>query len=378
MVLGLLVLNLVLLILAIAIPPLHTASGPESDLGSEPGERLRDNLGGRASAETLLLTFSRLVSSNPPVAAEALAAVIGDPERFIATLTSVMSLLREPSSAIRLTAACAAHAIFRIHPELVQLCWPDPSPFGRLAVVTSIDHSDLSRAARSGTASLVAVIEQSMLDTDTHVRAQACARLGMLERTKALQLTAVAMTDADEDVRRIACEVIGILGDAETVPMLVENLAAADPASVPQLLRSLVAVGGRHLGVLTQLATTAQAPGNRAAAIRGLGAIGRANVVPMLTAMLHDPAKDVRRAAATAIADVALVAGSRSLPAATSTHLARQLEREQSSSVVLALLDAIEASRATAVLDSVLRRLPSLNPGVRERALEVMANVRRG
>jgi hypothetical protein len=88
--------------------------------------------------------------------------------------------------------------------------------------------------------------------------------------------------------------------------------------------------------------------------------------------MLGDTQKEIRRAAAAGLADIARTAGRDVLPRQVAAALLAQLPHETSVSATLAMPDLAEILRpdnAGAVLGAAM---DGFNPSVRERALEVL------
>lgn len=369
-------LTILLLLLNAALMVLFIAKSPQGPV--QP--RRRGMSEQDVPPEDLLEVLGDAVSASDSVAITALTTVAADPVRYLPALPVAIGVLRESSSPVRLAAARAVRAILGSRPELLTMCWPEPGPRARLAILASVNHRT-NRASHAQAPPLgreVDLVEQGMQDSDAAVRAEACARLQMLEPSRAVNLAAAALNDSDQEVRRIACQVLGGLGDARMIELLLEALATSHESDASTLLRTAADLGRRYPDALTRFATGGRTPGLRAAGIQALGATGLMSAAPVLVTMLDDPSKDIRRLATAAIADLARVAHAERLPAGTVDRLILQLERERSSSVLFALLDAMEVCGARTALDTVLRKLPEMNAAVRERAIEFMSTVEHG
>ena len=124
---------------------------------------------------------------------------------------------------------------------------------------------------------------------------------------------------------------------------------------------------------LIELALKAPRLKMRVAALRAIGVAGIPTACLGLAPLLHDPRSELRRAAAAAVADIARIAAGHGIHADVVHHLGTQLQQEQEPRVLLALLDAIEACRASAALPAIRQKLPHVGPALRERGLEAIA-----
>jgi HEAT repeat protein len=314
----------------------------------------------------LLDVLEDVLGTDPGRAVDALDEISSDPARPLAAVPTILSVLRDSPSPRTLAGARAVRILLNGRPDVALHCWPDPAPLGRRAVVSSIP-----AVGGMGTS----VVKEGAQDLDAGVRARACRRLATLERHQAVALALAALEDGESEVRRAAAEVLGILAGKAELPDLLKLFAAVDSARAPEVLRVLAQVGARHPGELVLTATGTGETDVRVAAIQALGATGLMSVAADVAELLVDRVKDVRRAAAAALADIARLARNQALPPGTIERIVRQLERERSSSVTMALIDVIEVSRAAVATEALLRKLPDMHAAIRQRALEVMDTV---
>lgn len=147
-----------------------------------------------------------------------------DPETFIAALEDERPKVRE--RAVRRLAALGASAV----PSLGSLGVPKPtiSPLGRINAVwtlTQIDHPSARTAVR-----------EALGDTDAGVRRTALHSISLRKDREALSSTLMALKDTNAAVRRVAAEALGRIGNADSVPYIMEAIAATDSESTDRAL----------------------------------------------------------------------------------------------------------------------------------------------
>jgi HEAT repeat protein len=128
---------------------------------------------------------------------------------------------------------------------------------------------------------------------------------------------------------------------------------------------------------LIRLANESTTPKLQVAAIRAIGAVGLPTTCGDLVALLHHANPSIRRAAATATADIARLADGRGIHPDVVRNLAVQLSLETDVHVTLALLDAVEACGDAEGGRAIVERLPTLSAALRERGLEAVAALQR-
>jgi hypothetical protein len=111
-------------------------------------------------------------------------------------------------------------------------------------------------------------------------------------------------------------------------------------------------------------------------AIRAAGLCGAVQALDTLAGQLADDSRALRRAAAQASAEIASIAPAAVTPAILGT-VGGRFGREASVSVLLALLDIVDACQATQLLQSLRAHAPAMNPAVRARAEEVVTRLER-
>ena len=162
-----------------------------------------------------------------------------------------------------------------------------------------------------------AAIQQAKRIKDDAFQQSIAKRLPQLDATRQIQMIAAfseircrgvlgdvaAMKDqADAGVRRASIEALGILGDASTVPVLLDLAVNGDETA----RRSLAALPGKSVdsALLASLASAASVPA-KTELVRVLGERLVAGAVDPISASLTDPDSSVRVAAAKAMGRIA-------------------------------------------------------------------------
>lgn len=331
------------------------------------------------AGDRLMALLSDAQSGNPAVAVEAVRHIGNHPGTFSAALVSMCWRASAPALEVRLASLWAIRVICHENPALAEVCWNDANPSVRRAVICSFDSGHACAVGRGGDGARAGatIVESARRDADPFVRREAYARLRHLGQPRAQQAAIAALEDSDDDVVRAACEVLGDVCDIGDLPRLIDALAKASDPRVQMILSAIAPVARRSPASLLSLALAGVQLDLRVAAIRALGASGVPSSAVMLLPLLSDESTDIRRGAAGAIAEIVRLIGTQAVAADIVAALIAQLEQETSASTMLATIDALEACGDRRALDVLLKRLPQMNPGIGERAVEVMVALQR-
>jgi HEAT repeat protein len=302
----------------------------------------------------------------------ALVALGHHPAEAVSAFPTALALTESPIPPVRQAAGMLVARIVETNPELLAICWPTRGMLARAALVAALPAPERAQGRQDVVA---AIVRDACADTDAGVRrhvARKLAWLGSADLDRARGLT----SDADEDTQRLTYEYLATAGDAATVVGLVSQLADASASRARFILDALAQLGRRFSRVLEDLVRSSPDVGTRVSAIRALGAAGRQASLDALAAVLNDSHRDIRRAAALALADLAAT-----MPAdrrgAIGRTVAHQLARESSVSATLAQLDALDVCRCDDGALAIRSRLETMHPSIRARALEVLEDVTR-
>lgn len=356
MVSGLLVANLVLAIVVLAIA----------------ASRARSSALRVTAPATLDALVAAAHSRRADVAVPALLRLRDHPDDAVPALPTAMALTQSPETLVSQAASILVQRVLSQRPDLLVLSSSAMAPLARRAVVASLPASPLAGVASD---SGRAVVRDAARDADARVRREAARRLAWLTSDR-LDVAAELAGDSDDETRRLACEHLAGHGAEQSVRVLVERLAASAPANVRVPLEAVARLARRFPHALDEMTTDAYDTPVRTAAILALGVTGREESSAILRAPLRDRASDVRRAAARALADLAVVAAP-DRRRAIAVDLVRQFRVERSASVTLALLDAIAICRPEDGIAAIRARIDDVYPAIRARASEVLADLER-
>jgi HEAT repeat protein len=325
------------------------------------------------TAHSTAVLLSQALGPDEPVSADAAAVIARYPLEHAAALTGMIAMVKTAPPRARLAGLWAVRSLLRARPECCSVCWRDPDPQVRAAVVASVERD--GRPAAPERLAPADIVENASGDADPIVRRAAYAALHVLGRERARPVVWRGLDDEDPEVVRLAAGRLGDIVDVATLPRVVEYLATARRENVRSVLQAVARMDGSIVEPLIQLALTAPRLKTRVAALRAIGVASVPSACLGLVPLLHDPRSELRRAAAAAVADIARIAAGHGIHADVVDHLGTQLQQERESRVLLVLLDAIESCRAAGALAVIRRKLPDVGPAVRERGLEAIAAI---
>ena len=369
MTLFLLALNLALVVLIVVFANLFAGRH------RTPGSAHR---GRRTAAEADLSVvglLSSALSNDEQVTVTAASVIARNPETYETALVSTIALARTAVPRARLALLWAIHAILRRRPEWSSLCAEDPSPEVRAAVVRALATVATSEAPTAGGFS--SLIEAAAGDLDPYVRRAAYGGLHLISADRAITLIWRGLDDGDDEVRRLACAALARRIDVATIDRVVDRLSTANHAETRRILQALAQSDSTVVEPLIRVAGGSSPPRVRVGSLRALAAVGVPATCVDLVPMLSDASPAIRRATASAVAEIARLAGGRGIHGDVVRGLAAQLRRESDTHVILALVDALETCAGEEGVAALLEKLPSLSAAIRERALEALAVLQR-
>jgi HEAT repeat protein len=336
----------------------------------------RKHVAASASVQALAIRYDSFLADlhadDEEAVVSSLVALGHQPSESVSALPTALALTESPTAPVRQAAGMLVARIVEINPKLLAICWPTRGVLARASIVSALPAPGPQESRQGPEA---AIVRDACTDADAGVRRQAARKLAWLgtnDLDRARELT----SDADEETQRLAYEYLSTTGDAATVVGLVSELADASARRAQFILDALAQLGTRFSRVLEDLVRSSPDVGTRVAAVRALGAAGREASLETIAAVLDDPSRDIRRAAALALADLAST-----IPVdrrgAIGRTVAHQLARESSVSATLAQLDALDVCRCDEGALAIRGRLETMHPSIRARAEEILEDFAR-
>ncbi|MCP4662715.1 MAG: hypothetical protein GY856_45560 [bacterium] len=322
-----------------------------------------------------------LLDPDPAVAGAATMAVGHNPSFYPGAAVATATALRDGTSQTIHAHSWNLGQLLETHPELLRVLESDPSERVRRVVAGTVvrlleRYQELHSGANLRD-SLRPRVEAATQDPDPTVRCLAFAALRFLSSVRRRALAEAALHDPVQEVRLKAVEALAAAGDDGALARLVDELPQAAPALQRGILTALEGVAA-EVPAAVWAGTHQGSPAARRWAIEAVGALGGAEVVPGLVALLGDERADLRAAAARALGTLALKR--QALPALRKAvfTISERCRHEEDPHVLVALADTLASTGDEAADNAILARLAVAPDAVRERLLEILARCEQG
>ncbi len=321
-----------------------------------------------------------LLDPNPAVAGAATLAIGHNPSFYPGAAVATATALRDGMSQTIHAHSWSLGQLLETHPELLRVLESEPSERVRRVVAGTVVRllercQELPPGAHLRD-SLRPRVEAATQDPDPGVRALAFEALRFLASPRRRALAEAALRDPVQEVRLKAVAALAAGGDA-ALARLVEELPHAAPALQRGILTALEQAAAEVPATVWAKAHQGP-PATRRWAIEAVGALGGAEVMPGLVALVGDERAELRAAAARALGVLALKP--QALPALRQAvfALAERCRHEEDPHVLVALADTLASTGDEAANHAILARLAVAPDAVSERLLEILARCEQG